>query len=293
MSDTKPRSNQTGEYTCKICESTFSTAQDLEAHIGSKHPPAEQLELLKSNIQKLIATYETVKPVIHYNIPYALRFYNIKRKRVRDEDLFGKRKLISLFAPTGGWFALLLFKRRVKKMFAAILSTCDLYQLLQEEKWKESRDSLKVINDTLVSKRVDLTKTKASHRAEQTTVAFQISGAIIAIASISWITNIAPGPWLASIKAVNPDILENLFKYVPSVLILIWIATWMLPKVIWYRRVVKFSKLKEREKEVYESLRRILVLAENKHIAIHDIMRSFYQKEDMDHVFRLLSLKRG
>jgi hypothetical protein len=172
-------------------------------------------------------------------------------------------------------------------MFAAILSTCDLYQLLQEENWKESRDSLKDINDTVVSKRIDLTKTKPSHRAEQTTVAFQILGAIIAIASISWITNIPTA--LPFMKTFNPDILENVVKYVPIVIILIWIATWMLPKVIWYRRVVKFSKLKEREKKVYESLMKILVLAENKDIAIKDFMRSFYQKEDMDKVVRRLS----
>jgi hypothetical protein len=237
--------------------------------------PDLELELLKSNIQKLVTMYESIKPIIHYNIPYALRFYNIKREEIRNIDW--KRHLISLFAPTGGWFALLFFKRRVKKMFKTILSTCDLYLLLQEQNWKETRDSLKDIKDTVLSKREELTKRKASHRAEQTTIAFQILGVIIAIASISWITNVVPG--LSSIKLLNSEILEKAFKMVPIVFILIWVATWMLPKVIWYRRVVKFSNLKQREKEVYKSLIEILKSVEDKEInriTIKDFMRSFY-----------------
>jgi len=203
---------------------------------------------LKSNIQNLIRTYETVKPIIHYNIPYALRFYNVKVKEIRDKDLLGKRKLISLFAPTGGWVALLLFKRCVKKTFAAILSTCDLYQLLQEKNCKESLDSLKDINNTVVSKREDLTKRKASQRAEQTSIAIQILGAIIAIVSIGWIQNFGS----------HPIPIPKGSEYVIIGIIPIWILTWIFPKFIWYRRVVKFNKLKEREKDVYEILVRIL-----------------------------------
>jgi hypothetical protein len=53
----------------------------------------------------------------------------------------------------------------------------------------------------------------------------------------------------------------------------------MVPKVVWYRRVVKFSDLKEREKEVFKSPIEILKFAEDKEInriTIKDFMRSFY-----------------
>jgi hypothetical protein len=209
-----------------------------------------------------------MKPIIHYNIPYALRFYNIEIKKIRDKDFIVNRKLISLFVPTGGWFALLLFKRRVKKTFAAILSTCDLYRLLQEKNWKESLDSLKDINDTVVSKREDLIKRKASQRAEQTSTAIQILGAIIAIVSIGWIQSIGS----------HPIPIPKGSEYFIIGIITTWILTWIFPKFIWYRRVVKFNKLEEREKEVYESLMKILKLAENKDITIKDFMSSFYRK---------------
>jgi len=44
---------------------------------------------------------------------------------------------------------------------------------------------------------------------------------------------------------------------------------------------------------MYESLMKILVLAENKDIAIKDIMRSFYQKRDTDKVVCHLSVKKS
>jgi hypothetical protein len=38
-------SDQTDEYTCKICGHAFLTAQSLAAHIDSEHPEAEQPEI--------------------------------------------------------------------------------------------------------------------------------------------------------------------------------------------------------------------------------------------------------
>ena len=45
MSGSNHLPNQNGEYTCKICGSTFPTVQALLAHVDSEHPDAEQPEV--------------------------------------------------------------------------------------------------------------------------------------------------------------------------------------------------------------------------------------------------------
>ena len=153
------------------------------------------LESLQFTVAELINMYETVKPMIHFNVTYDLRYYNRKIDGLRSRDFLLWRKLASLVLPTGGWFAVLLFKRRIRKIFKALLSTCDLCLLIDR---KNSCIRGDIINANLskditeimtyvIEKEGLLTKRKPRHRTEHINMALQISGAIIAIASIGWL----------------------------------------------------------------------------------------------------------
>lgn len=155
-------------------------------------------------------------------------------------------------------------------MFKALLSTCDLCLLVEKENsCSTQEDKLKEINTNVIKKIIEiranliknneeLTKRKASHRAEHINMALQIAGAIIAIASISWLQQYAPGIG-SSIKSfpVWELCAKNIswLLYIPTVAI---ISTWIGPKLIWYRRVINFCQLKDKEKKVYRSLEEVL-----------------------------------
>jgi hypothetical protein len=216
------------------------------------------LESLQLAISELVSMYETVKPLIHFNVTYDLRYYN------RKKDFLLWRKLPSLVLPTGGWFAVLLFKRRIRKIFKALLSTCELCLLVDRKNSCRGGD---VINANLskditeimtyvIEKERMLTKRKPRHRTEHINMALQISGAIIAIASIGWLQQFGP----AAIKLSYPilDLCNKnicLLLYIP---IFAFISTWICPKLLWYRKVVDFCSLEEKEKHVYDSLQKIL-----------------------------------
>ena len=211
--------------------------------------------------------YESVKPLIHFNVTYDLRYYNRKIDELRSKDFLISRKLASLVFPAGGWFAVLLFKRRIRKIFKALLSTCELCLLVDR---KNSCIRGDIINANLskditeimtyvIEKEGMLTKRKPRHRTEHINMALQISGAIIALASIGWLQQFGPAVG-NSIKSSYPilDLCNKnicLLLYIPIAAI---ISTWICPKLLWYTKVVDFCSLKEKEKHVYESLQKIL-----------------------------------
>jgi hypothetical protein len=224
-------------------------------------------ESLRHMIAELISMYETVKPLIHFNVTYDLRYYNRKIGELRSTDFLLWRKLASLVLPTGGWFAVLLFKRRIRKMFKSLLSTCELWLLVDRKNScirgdiinaNLSRDITEIMT-YVIEKEGLLTKRKPRHRTEHINMALQISGAIIAIASIGWLQQFGPEVG-NSIKLSYPilDLCNKnicLLLYIPIAAI---ISTWICPKLLWYRKVIDFCSLKEKEKHVYESLRNTL-----------------------------------
>ena len=228
------------------------------------------LESLNCTITKLIEVYESVKPMVHFNIAYDLRYFNGKTGKLRSTDFIVRRKLASIALPTGGWFGVFLFKRHIRKMFKVLLSTCDLCLLVKmENSCSIQEDRLKEINTNITKKIIkiranvinnseELTKRKASHRAEHINMALQIAGAIIAIASISWLQQYAPVIG-SSIKSypVWDLCAKNIswLLYIPTAAI---ISTWIGPKLMWYKRVINFSQLKDKEKDVYKSLEKVL-----------------------------------
>jgi hypothetical protein len=236
------------------------------------------LESLRPTISELISMYETVKPLIHFNVKYDLRYFDGKRDELRSTDFLLWRKLASLVLPTGGWFGVLLFKRRIRRIFKALLSTCDLCLLverknsciLQGDIIKEintnvTKEITEIMTD-VIEKEGLLTKRKPRHRTEHINMALQIAGAIIAIASIGWLQQF--GPQVGGSFKLSYPILDLCTKnicillYIPIVAI---ISTWIGPKLLWYRKVVNFCGLKDKEKHVYESLQKVLrlLVAEN------------------------------
>ena len=54
------------------------------------------LESLNCTITKLIEVYESVKPMVHFNIAYDLRYFNGKTGKLRSTDFIVRRKLASI-----------------------------------------------------------------------------------------------------------------------------------------------------------------------------------------------------
>jgi hypothetical protein len=208
-------------------------------------------ESLRPTIAELISIYETLKPLIHFNVKYDLRYYYGKQGALRSTDFLLWRKFASLVLPTGGWFGILFFKRRIRKIFKALLSTCDLCLLVEKQNECILQGDLsKEINTILtkemteirayvLEKEVELNKRRPYHRSEHINMALQIAGAIVAIASIGWLQQF--GPQIGSSNKLSYPIWDLCAKniclllYIP---ILAIISTWVVPKLLWYRKVV-------------------------------------------------------
>lgn len=77
----------------------------------------------------------------------ALGYYNGETEELTSTDFLLWRKFASLGLPTGGWFEALLLKRRIRKIFNAILSTDDPCLLVEKEfRYNNIRTAIQNLN---------------------------------------------------------------------------------------------------------------------------------------------------
>lgn len=228
----------------------------------------ETLKKLHCDVSKLITAYENAKPILHYNIRYALNYYdkNNKNEEARSGDSQRLRWLSSYFLPTGGLFAVYLFKKRVKRMFKSVLSTCDLYLLYQYEKGKQKNQESEILVNgickKIMCKRQELIK--GSHQAERITTAFQVVSLIAAVLtfiSIGTITQIGHAFSPSSPSQLKGELIVIYFP-LTTIGILIFLTVF-ISKIRWYKRVMDVYEFNEKENTVRKSLIKILRFAES------------------------------
>lgn len=120
------------------------------------------------SVRELIATYNDTYPLLGVDFSDTLsntRKFSFTEKQSKENILSfisgAEGRLFRLRLPSGrgGYISIFLFKRRIKKMFSAILTTCYLFINYEKDK-EQTRIALEVIklikkNEKIASRKMD------------------------------------------------------------------------------------------------------------------------------------------
>jgi hypothetical protein len=220
----------------------------------------EDLLTLQSELKELISTYDNLETLIYADFIKALR--TISQKSRKDTKL---RRLgywnnmmgaginwyiMNLgFGIKGGFLVSVLYKRRAQGLFKVIISTCALYlnNQMSPENLKIAEQIIQEIRDkqNSMSKLKDESVERFSSILKQLSIILGIP----VIATVLW-ERIVP-----TLDPLFPNI-PQVILFLPSMIILVLeiVMFYILPKIRWYRILLKIYEIKDKKSNVYDSL---------------------------------------
>lgn len=222
----------------------------------------EDLIALQCNIKELINIYNNLESLIYADFLRALNATSRnsrKDTKLKDAGYWfnwigagSNWYLMNLgFGVRGGFLVSVLYKRRARNIFKVILSTCALYLIHQTN--SENSKIVEGIIHRVRNKQKSLYKIKDESVERIGEIVRQLSVilGIPIIASVVW-------EWIVPMlgKPQFPNIPEGFISFLFSGVILFvqLVIYWVMPKIRWYRTLMKIYKVKDKERDVYDSL---------------------------------------
>ena len=218
----------------------------------------EDLLVLLSRAKELINTYDNFESLIYVDFLKVLRTTSRKsRKKMKLKSLWFNYEVHWLLMNSaggtkGGFLVSILFRRRAGIVFKAILSTCNLY--LTNQPYSENSKIVEKIIELVRNKQKSMSKIKDESAEKISGILKQITFilGIPLIASFVWERAVVP-----ALDKVQLSYLQEAFGSLLSLIIfysVMIIIFYVVPKIKWYRILVKITRTKDKETDIYDSL---------------------------------------
>lgn len=161
-------------------------------------------------------------------------------------NAWSSRKLFD--AGKGGFFAVFLFRRRIRKVFDSILSTCNF--LLQYEKEPETVTTIRNVIDHITCSQKSLLGSEKEARSKQIDLVFRIIPIILTVITPPIITT-----YFAPLATVSFFSFENLlYLFYIIYFILLFFIIRIHRGIKWYKKIIRITRVQDKESDVYDCL---------------------------------------